>query len=61
MAQGKDLDGQLAVRSEESRASENQGAEEIQHGPRRWNGSYRTSMISRWSEFSGATSATGDR
>ena len=45
MAQGEDLHGKLPTRSEEGEAGEEQGAEEVEHGPGRLPGSALTSMI----------------
>jgi hypothetical protein len=53
--QGEDLHGQLAPRSEEGECGEEQGPDEVEHGEGAWPHRSATSMISRWTPYSGGT------
>ena len=55
MPQSEDLDGELAAGLEEAEGYEDYGTEEVWPGGAAWSGRSRTSTISPWSEFSGAT------
>ena len=58
MAQGQDLDGQLAARSEEGQRRVEEGVDDVQHGSGPWPGRGQTSTISRWSRFLGGVRGT---
>jgi hypothetical protein len=55
VAEGEDLGGQVAARSQEGEAGEDQGADEVHQGQRPLPCLDQTSTILGWTRFSGPT------